>query len=383
MSSSNDLSESFFSIPLSTFRNRDVSLAPFPYGMLISAIAIIFFRTTVQFEIPSATGKEPKFLRWFFGILLAFLSYQNKSYELICAVEIFSYLVPICLFSDYVPSLFLNFAQDKNKTNSLRIVLIAISAILCLMVCHLAATGALFLFIKSITPTFVTDALMVIFPIPEIQAAYDIMDHFIQEEGLLQDQVARLFFITFHIQIAIGYLGIDFLKKEQNRRNDLVRMDMDVTDEDEEEIDETSGSGNNGTATSSTTKDIPLTENSLQQKKKKSKMNKKAHRFKRTALPFILYTASPYMVEIIAYGNLNAFAFVCFKDDVHRAVRLYDLFDHDNYLVALADHSAKSPAGNIYNIKHTHTHTQICHTTLSYFSVLLTFDLSLSLSLDK
>merc|ERR1740133_359036 len=212
------------------------------------------------------------------------------------------------------------------------------------MVCHLAATGALFLFIKSITPTFVTDALMVIFPIPEIQAAYDIMDHFIQEEGLLQDQVARLFFITFHIQIAIGYLGIDFLKKEQNRRNTLVRMDIDVTDEDEDEIDKPPGSDNNETATTSTTKDTPLTEKSLQQKKKKSKMNKKAHRFKRTALPFILYTASPYMVEIIAYGNLNAFAFVCFKDDVHRAVRLYDLFDHDNYLVALADHSAKSPA---------------------------------------
>jgi hypothetical protein len=314
--------------------------------MLISAIAIIFFRTTVQFETPSTTGKEPKFLRWFFGILLAFLSYQNKSYELICAVEIFSYLVPICLFSDYVPSLFLNFAQDKNKTNVLRIVLIAISAILCLMVCHLAATGALFLFINSITPTFVTDALMVIFPIPEIQAAYDIMDHFILEEGLLQDQVARLIFITFHIQIAIGYLGIDFLKKEQNRRNDLVRMDMDsTTDEDEDEIDKTPSSDNKGTSTK--TKNIPSTEKSLQQKKKKSKMTKKARRFKKTALPFILYTASPYMVEIIAYGNLNAFAFVCFKDDVHRAVRLYDLFDHDNYLVALADHSAKSPAGNI------------------------------------
>ena len=146
---------------------------------------------------------------------------------------------------------------------------------------------------------------------------------------------------------AIPSLLLEGEKKEQNRRNTLVRMDIDVTDEDEDEIDKTPGSDNNETATISTTKDIPLTEKALQQKKKKSKMNKKAHRFKRTALPFILYTASPYMVEIIAYGNLNAFAFVCFKDDVHRAVRLYDLFDHDNYLVALADHSAKSPAGNI------------------------------------
>jgi len=41
---------------------------------------------------------------------------------------------------------------------------------------------------------------------------------------------------------------------------------------------------------------------------------------------------------------LNAFAFACFNNDVHRAVRLHHLSDHENNLVALAGHSAKSPA---------------------------------------
>lgn len=169
MSPSNDLSEIFFNIPLSTYRDHDVPYTPSKYGMLISAISILFFRTTVT--LSATTSKEPKFLRWFFGGLLAFLSYSNKSYELICAVEVFSYLVTFFLFTDYVPSVFLNFAQDKNKTNVLRIVLIALSAILCFLVCHLAATGFLFQLIISITPTFISDGFMSIFPIEEIQAS--------------------------------------------------------------------------------------------------------------------------------------------------------------------------------------------------------------------
>jgi hypothetical protein len=169
MSPSNDLSENFFNIPLSTYRDHDVPFTPFKYGMLISAISILFFRTTVT--LSATTSKEPKFLRWFFGGLLAFLSYSNKSYELICAVEVFSYLVTFFLFTDYVPSVFLNFAQDKNKTNVLRIVLITLSAILCLLVCHLAATGFLFQLINSITPLSSLMASCRYFPLKRFKPA--------------------------------------------------------------------------------------------------------------------------------------------------------------------------------------------------------------------
>lgn len=300
--------------------------------------------------LSATTSKEPKFLRWFFGGLLAFLSYSNKSYELICAVEVFSYLVTFFLFTDYVPSVFLNFAQDKNKTNVLRIVLIALSAILCFLVCHLAATGFLFQLIISITPTFISDGFMSIFPIEEIQASYDIIEEFIFEEGLLKDQVTRLFFITFHIQVGIGYLGIDFLKQEQHRRNELVRMDLNDSDEKEDET---------GTSSNSHGKPMPMSTSKLvssQDIKKNTsqvltmkrggntRMMNRSLKFQRTAAPFIFFTAVPYMIKVIGYGNLNAFAFVCMRDDVHRSVRLYNLFDQDNHLVALADHSAKGPA---------------------------------------
>jgi hypothetical protein len=79
-------------------------------------------------------------------------------------------------------------------------------------------------------------------------------------------------------------------------------------------------------------------------------MMKQSLKFQRTAAPFIFFTAVPYMIEVIGYGNLNAFAYMCFKDDVHRAVRLYDLFDHDKNLVALAAHSAKALAGTLESI---------------------------------
>jgi len=329
MLSSDDLSENFFNIPLSTHRDRDAPLMPFKYGMLISAISVLFFRTTVTF--PKTTIKEPKFIRWFFGGVLAFLSYSNKSYELICAVEIFSYLVTFFLFSDFVPSFFLKFCHDKNKTNVLRIVLIAISAILCLLVCHLAATGGLFRFLKLVTPTFISDGLMSIFPVQEIQASYNVIDEFVSEEGLLKDQVMRLFFITFHIQVGIGYLGIDFLKQEQHRRNELVRMDLSRSDGKDKTIGESESS--------STTRDKSV------ERGEDERILKRSRKFQRTAAPFIFFTAVPYMIKVIGYGNLNAFAFNCMRDDIHRSVRLYNLFEHDNYLVAMADHSAKAPAG--------------------------------------
>jgi len=248
--------------------------------------------------------------------------------------------------------LFSKFAEDNNKTNVLRIVLIAISAILCLMVCHFFATGLLFQVLKSTTPTFISEGFMSMFPIEEIQASYDIMDEFVVEEGLLQYQVARLFFITFHIQIGVGYLGIDFLKQEQHRRNELVRMDMGSTVDEENKI-----KTNETTMSTPASKkvllhddenknsnDMSSTKTTSQPYVVEDKKMKRSLRFQRTAAPYIFLTAVPYMVKVIGYGNLNAFAFVCMRDDIHRAVRLYDLFDHDNHLVALADHSAKAPA---------------------------------------
>lgn len=82
--------------------------------------------------------------------------------------------------------------------------------------------------------------------------------------------------------------------------------------------------------------------------KKKSgslSMKEKAARFQRGAAPFILFTAVPYMIQIIFFGNINKFASSCLEHDMHRQIRLNELFDQDNHLQALAVESATSPEG--------------------------------------
>ena len=324
-----------FGIPLTTHRSRDVENANFLYESAIAAFAVFFTRTTIYMR------QEPSSLRWFFGLMLAFLAYSNKSYELISTVEIFSYAVPLLLFSEMPHFLLSSNAKDSKL---IRLFFIALSAIVSLILCHVVASGALFHFLRLLIPTFVWEGLAFLFPVKEVMAAYEIIDHFVTEPNLLQKQVARLFFVTCHIQVGMGYLGISFLKQEQQRRNQLVRMDM-VGDEDcDKEI-----ASSSSTATANG-------ENAHRGEKKRAsvasddKKLQRARRFQRSAAPFIFFTAVPYMLQIIGYGNLNAFAYSCFKDDVHRAVRLYNLFDHDNHLVAMSAHSAKGPEGTFTSI---------------------------------
>eukprot|EP00980_Cylindrotheca_fusiformis_P001749 scaffold405_cov132-Cylindrotheca_fusiformis.AAC.1 len=298
------LTEFLFGIPLSTYRDRNVEHAPFPYEMLIAAIAIGFFRTTIYF-------KKDQF-RWVFGLLLSYMAYNNMPYEMIAAVEIFSYAMPFCL----------TYKTEDEKGGGapglgVRLALVAVSGGLSLAISHFGKTGDLFRWINLLTPFFVKDALVALFPVKEVQAAYDIIDQFILEQGLLKYQVSRLFFTTFHIQCGIGYLGIAFLKAEQERRNQLVRMDMNET---KDRSKDTSANREHAAT-----------------------LQEKSRKFQASAAPFIFLVAVPYMIQIIAFGNLNAFAYACFKNDVHRAVRLHDLFEHENNLVALANHSAKSP----------------------------------------
>lgn len=295
------LQEFLFGIPLTTHRDRNVEHAPFPYELIIAAVAIGFFRTTI------CSKKDP--FRWVFGVVLGYMTYTNMPYDWIVAAEMFSYAIPFCL----------SYKNEAKTSPGLvpRFALLAVSAGLSFAVCHFGKTGDLIRWMKLLTPYFIKDAFVALFPVAEVQAAYDIVDQFILEPGLLNYQVSRLFFTTFHIQCGIGYLGIDFLKAEQERRNQLVRMDM------HEKNDAASSSEN---------------------KKNKASMMEKSRKFQTSAAPFIFFVAVPYMIKIIAFGNINAFAFACFKNDVHRAVRLHDLFDHENNLVALANHSAKSPA---------------------------------------
>jgi hypothetical protein len=129
-------------------------------------------------------------------------------------------------------------------------------------------------------------------------------------------------------------LGIGFLRKEQHRRNQLVRLDVPDTNETEanakNNTTSTDGNGTNNASNSSAT-----TNSNLQ----------RSQRFQRGAAPFILLSALPYMFQIILYGNINKFAFTCLQHDLHRQVRLNQLFDNDNHLLSLALESPISPEG--------------------------------------
>jgi hypothetical protein len=323
--------EHLFGIPLSTHRNRisDNPYGEFHYEFIIAAISVVMFRTTIR-----ATSNEPTMLRWFFGILLGFLAYSDKSYELIAAVELFSYGVPICLFADWPLAPLKSFVKP-HYNNLLRLSLISISAALSLAASHVISTGALLRWLQWCTPATISDAIASFLPIKEVQSAYNILDRFVSQPGLLNHQLSRLLFVTFHVQCGMGYMGIDFLKEEQNRRNQLVRMDIargEEANDDEGGISSADSKEGKGEMT------------------KTDHQVNKARRFQRSAGPFILYTAVPYMIKIIMYGNLNAFAYSCFKDDIHRSVRLEGLFEHDSHLVAVAEHSATSPEGTVTTV---------------------------------
>jgi hypothetical protein len=303
---------------LTTHRDRDLgpdATTYFQYEAAIAAFSILFFRLTVHKK------SEPKAVSWFFGILLACLAHLRKSYELISAVELFSYAVSWLLLTQWPSAV---------KNNVLvRLAAIAASAAASLLLSNLLLSGKGTEFLMMVfAPKFVMRALNYMFPIAEFKAAYDIMSAFSHAE-VLRKQVSHLFFVTFHIQVGMGFIGIDFLRQEQARRNNLIRLDLASGDE----VAEDSANG-----TTSDNDHGPQKPDSVTAAKMA-----RAKRFQRGAGPFILFAAFPYMLQIILCGNVNQFAFTCFEHDIHRSVRLNEIFEDHNNLAAMAADSATSP----------------------------------------
>jgi hypothetical protein len=51
------------------------------------------------------------------------------------------------------------------------------------------------------------------------------------------------------------------------------------------------------------------------------------------------------MAQIILYGNINHYAYVCVQDELHRTIRYRQVFRQDNHLLAMANDSPTSPEG--------------------------------------
>mmetsp|Transcript_28078 Transcript_28078/g.39470 ORF Transcript_28078/g.39470 Transcript_28078/m.39470 type:complete len:860 (-) Transcript_28078:101-2680(-) len=307
---------------LTTHRDHNLgadAFSYFQYECFIAAVSICFCRLTIK-----SYKEEPKLLSILFSSSLAFLAYTKQPYEIICALQLFSYAVPIILTSRYARTL--PIVGKLVPETATRLILIALSAAVSPLIYRFLSSGLFVNMLSLVTPEFVKNIIFGMFPIEEIGEAYKIIDAF-SDSDVLQKQLSNLLFVTFNIQVGIGYLGINFLKEEQMRRNALIRMELVQGDAEEEEKEQQSNKE----------------ESSITPKGREGLMANAA-RFKRGAAPFIFFVAVPYMIQIIALGNMNMFAYTCVRDDMHRAVRLNELFDHDTRLVAMAEDSATSPS---------------------------------------
>ncbi len=109
----------------------------------------------------------------------------------------------------------------------------------------------------------------------------------------------------------------------------LIRMDVDKSEPKKNKEQKKSGKVDKGIMNAS--------------KNGKGKKIDPSRKFRRSAAPFILFNVIPYMFQIIFMGNLNNFSFMYVRNQIHRSVRIQELFNHDAHLTALANDSASSP----------------------------------------
>ncbi|KAL9179061.1 hypothetical protein ACHAXT_000103 [Thalassiosira profunda] len=277
--------------------------------------------------------------------VLAFLAYMRLGYDVICAVHLWSHALPT------VVGWFVRFmgrrgrgdakakkqsaGEDESPPPSLALSM-GLSAIflfglpLCLLLCRLLSNRAFLQAALQFVPAPASNAFHYMFPIKELAASYDIIAHFATDRELLYDMLAHLLFVTFHIQMGLGHIGIAFLTAEQRRKNMLIRMDVE----------------NPAPASSSKEKG----KGKGQQNGNKTKQGEApsagkfdpSRKFRRSAPTFILLTVLPYMFQIILMGNLNKFAFINVQNRLHRVVRIQELFADDAHLTAIASDSATS-----------------------------------------
>lgn len=137
------------------------------------------------------------------------------------------------------------------------------------LIAHCVSSAALWKGLALLTPNILVQAFAYLFPIRELAQAWQILNDLSLEPDILHHMAAHLLFVTFHIQVGIGYLGIQFLHKQQERKNQLIRLDIPVAcDTDDDDV---AANGTNG----SNSKDS-----------KQQLMAERSRKFKRGAAPF-------------------------------------------------------------------------------------------------
>mmetsp|Transcript_46039 Transcript_46039/g.97689 ORF Transcript_46039/g.97689 Transcript_46039/m.97689 type:complete len:1010 (+) Transcript_46039:267-3296(+) len=333
----------------------------------VAALAIFFCRiviingslTSSPDGHTSVLGKNWSefLLRLGMATMLGGMAYLRMDYDLICALHLWSHVLPAVLdwwtrFASGRGSGGVNKKEKKKKkkkgkqtvdattpppslaTSIGLSTILLLSLPICLRTCRLFSDPTFLATIIRMTPQYpIKDALHYMFPIAELSASYDIVNSFVSDKESLRVMLIHLLFVTFHIQIGLGHIGIAFLTSEQRRKNMLIRMDVENPPPGDDEVADVAAADEGGHDS---------------HKKKKEERGKKekfdpSRRFRQTAPSFIFLTVLPYMFQIILFGNLNKFAFINVRNRIHRSVRISELFDHDSHLTAMAGEGAAGP----------------------------------------
>ena len=347
------------------------------------------------------------------ALSMGWMAFCRLRYDFICAFHLWTHAMPWmmgCVYKLVATATNNSKQQQKKKkkdddeqppslTMSLGTSIVVLATLpLCLLFCQSLSNPIFHHTLSTLTPTPLKDLIKFMFPISELSAAFDIISTFVPNKPLLHGMLQHLLFVTFHIQVGMGHIGIDFLTSEQRRKNMLIRMDVDNPDP---SSSEESGGGGGGDSSRSngneqkyelgrvvskefedpTTGKMRMYHGKIQKyfvkeklyhvvfedsdsedmdeeevsryskamttteettTKKKSSFDP-SRKFRRSAPTFILFCVIPYMIRIILFGNLNNFVFMFVRNSIHRSIRIHELFDHESHLEAIANDSAQSP----------------------------------------
>jgi len=350
----------------------------FPYDRILAVLAVTYCRYTVCYQ------NESKLSRLFWSLVLGCCSYQRYDYwfqgyihvvsfsvfmyETLCSYYInnqnkkdgststvsFSSSTKTAAASSATPSL-----EDMTKKTQVMTVL----GTLLLALGHLLFSWSYpmhehSLFQSKLYEVYVSPMLALLpssvpsdtytvwklvsylLPLDEFQQAHDIIVEFVSPAELYA-KGGHLLFVTFHIQVGMGYLGISFLREEQSRKNALVKIEDEVKRINGENTNgnvEIAAAANKKKKTKQQQQRNDTNNNNQKNKKTDAKPSDPSKKFRNSAGPFIFLVALPYMFQIVLYGGLNMYAFHCFRDDIHRTIRLTDLFH--------SHHDGKTPDGS-------------------------------------
>ena len=306
------------------------SFTHFPYEPIIAAIAIVFFRMTVKIQMsPSSPTtrttirEEPLLLRYISAIILGILAYKQQSYQHITMAELSSYMISYVVL--YIIAKFpatkkttTKPDEDSNARQQNANILLSLQRFALLLIGTIVSVILSYgivisccnpilqqYFMKYMVPKAVQRSFFYLFPIQELQKAYTIMEQFMMmEQEFFHHMIHHLFFVTFHIQVGMGYLGIAFLRSEQSRRNQLIRLDVYDDNEQEEMNHGNDGDNDNGVqnnqpkerrhqnGASTNGKHVLTKQEQYKNKKRNNKekqMAEKSRIFQRGAAPFSTY----------------------------------------------------------------------------------------------